>query len=76
VAIRTRTVRTADGRASIEMPVQPWHGAADTAVPPAFGHWLAGRIGGAEAHFPAEDDHGSIHDNHLAEAYEWLRYHI
>ena len=56
--------------------VQPWHGAADTAVPPAFGHWLAGRIGGAEAHFPAEDDHGSIHDNHLAEAYEWLRYHI
>jgi pimeloyl-ACP methyl ester carboxylesterase len=62
--------------ACIEVPVQLWHGEADKAVPPAFGHWLADRIPGVNAHFPAEDDHGSIHDGHLAEAYEWLRCHI
>ncbi len=61
--------------ASIEVPVQLWHGEADKAVPPAFGHWLADRIPRVDAHFPADDDHGSIHDAHLAEAYEWLRRH-
>jgi len=49
---------------------------ADKAVPPAFGHWLAERIPGVDARFPADDDHGSIHDRHLAEAYDWLRCHI
>lgn len=62
--------------ASIRVPVQLWHGEADKAVPPAFGHWLADRIPGVDAHFPADDDHGSIHDSHLAEAYDWLRHHI
>jgi pimeloyl-ACP methyl ester carboxylesterase len=62
--------------ASIAVPVQLWHGEADKAVPPAFGHWLAERIPGVDAHFPADDDHGSIHDRHLAEAYDWLRCHI
>jgi len=59
--------------ADIAVPVQLWHGAQDAAVPPAFGHWLAGRIPGVEAHFMADDDHGSIHDGHLTEAYDWLR---
>ena len=59
--------------AAIRVPVQLWHGEADTAVPPSFGHWLASRIPGVEAHFPEDDDHGSIHDAHLAEAYGWLR---
>jgi pimeloyl-ACP methyl ester carboxylesterase len=62
--------------AGIEVPLQLWHGEADKAVPPAFGHWLADRIPGVDAHFPADDDHGSIHDLHLAEAYERLRHHI
>jgi pimeloyl-ACP methyl ester carboxylesterase len=59
--------------ASITVPIQIWHGELDQAVPPAFGHWLADRIPGAEPHLLAEDDHGSIHDAHLAEAFDWLR---
>jgi pimeloyl-ACP methyl ester carboxylesterase len=59
--------------ASITVPVQIWHGERDDAVPPVFGHWLAERIPGAEAHFEADDDHGSIHDRHLAEAFGWLK---
>lgn len=62
--------------ADITVPVQLWHGEKDAAVPLAFGHWLAGRIPGVETHFMAEDDHGSIHDAHLAEAYDWLRRQI
>jgi pimeloyl-ACP methyl ester carboxylesterase len=58
--------------ASVTVPVQLWHGDRDQAVPPAHGRWLAGQIPGAEAHFPADDDHGSIHDEHLAEAFGWL----
>jgi pimeloyl-ACP methyl ester carboxylesterase len=59
--------------AAITIPVQLWHGERDAAVPPVFGHWLADRIPGVDAHFTAEDDHGSIHDGHLAEAYDWIR---
>jgi pimeloyl-ACP methyl ester carboxylesterase len=62
--------------ADISVPVQLWHGERDPAVPPAFGHWLAERIPAAEPHFMADDDHGSIHDGHLAEAYDWLRQQI
>jgi pimeloyl-ACP methyl ester carboxylesterase len=62
--------------ASIAVPVQLWHGERDAAVPPVFGHWLADRIPHIEAHFAADDDHGSIHDGHLAEAYDWLRRQI
>ena len=67
------------GSADIDVAAQIWAeatGEADNAVPPAFGHWLADRIPGVDAHFPADDDHGSIHDRHLAEAYGWLRHHI
>ncbi len=58
--------------ASIEAPVQLWHGELDVSVPPAHGHWLASRIPAVDARFPATDDHGSIQDGHLAQAYEWL----
>lgn len=59
--------------ASIKVPVQLWHGQQDQAVPPAHGRWLASRIPGVQTHFPGDDDHGSIHDNHLPEAYTWLK---
>jgi len=58
--------------ASIKVPVQLWHGEQDQAVPPAQGRWLAGRIPGVDSRFLADDDHGSIHDKHLPEAYTWL----
>lgn len=35
-----------------------------------------GRIPGVEAQFRADDDHGSTHDGHLAEACDWLRRQI
>ncbi|MGB6455087.1 MAG: alpha/beta hydrolase [Streptosporangiaceae bacterium] len=59
--------------AAISVPVQLWHGERDAAVPPAHGHWLASRIPGADVHLLPGDDHGSIHDDHLVEAYGWLR---
>jgi pimeloyl-ACP methyl ester carboxylesterase len=58
--------------ANITVPVQLWHGENDQAVPPAHGHWFASHIEGLDAHFPADDDHGSIHDGHLDEAYTWI----
>jgi pimeloyl-ACP methyl ester carboxylesterase len=59
--------------AAIGVPVQLWHGGRDAAVPPSHGDWLAGRIPAVEGHLLADEDHGSIHDDHLAEAYGWLR---
>ncbi len=59
--------------AAITVPVQLWHGDDDQAVPPVFGQWLAGHIPGVQAHLLAGEDHASIHDNHLAEAFGWLR---
>lgn len=59
--------------ADISVPVQLWHGGRDAAVPPAHGRWLASQIPAVEAHLLPDDDHGSIHDDHMAEAYGWLR---
>lgn len=59
--------------ADISVPVQLWHGERDTAAPPAHGHWLANRIPGVEAHFPADEDHTDIVANHQGDAFEWLR---
>jgi pimeloyl-ACP methyl ester carboxylesterase len=58
--------------ADISVPVQLWHGERDQAVPSAHGHWLAGQVPGVQAHFLPEDDHGSIQDDHLDEAFGWL----
>jgi pimeloyl-ACP methyl ester carboxylesterase len=60
------------GIGAIRVPVQLWHGARDTAVRPAHGRWLADRIPGAEAHFPAADDHATIEASHFGHAYDWL----
>ncbi len=58
--------------ASIERPVQLWHGEQDASAPPAHGHWLADHIPGVDARFPEDDDHATIEANHRDEAYEWL----
>jgi pimeloyl-ACP methyl ester carboxylesterase len=58
--------------AAIRVPVQLWHGLADAAVPPAHGRWLATRIPGVDAHFPADDDHATIEAAHRGDAYDWL----
>jgi pimeloyl-ACP methyl ester carboxylesterase len=57
---------------TIRVPVQLWHGLADTFVAPGHGRWLAGRIPGVDAHFPEADDHG-VDANHRGEACAWLK---
>jgi pimeloyl-ACP methyl ester carboxylesterase len=57
---------------AIRVPVQLWHGRADTMVPLGHGQWLAGQIPGVDAHFPEADDHG-VEANHCSEACEWLK---
>jgi len=57
---------------AIRVPVQLWHGMADTFVPPAHGRWLADHIPGVDAHFPEADGHG-VEANHCFEACEWLK---
>lgn len=57
---------------ALRVPVQLWHGKRDTSVPAAHGRWLADRIPGVDAHFPADDDHWTIEANHRRAAYEWL----
>src|ERR1022692_698858 len=34
--------------------------------------FAADRIPGVDAHFPADDDHGTIEANHASQAYDWL----
>jgi pimeloyl-ACP methyl ester carboxylesterase len=57
---------------AIRVPVQLWHGQRDTSVRIAHGRWLASRIPGVDAHFPADDDHGTIEARHGPAAYDWL----
>jgi pimeloyl-ACP methyl ester carboxylesterase len=57
---------------AIRVPVQLWHGLGDASIPAAHAKWLADRIPGVEAHFPADDDHGTIEANHASQAYDWL----
>jgi pimeloyl-ACP methyl ester carboxylesterase len=57
---------------TIRVPVQLWHGLGDASIPAAHAKWLADRIPGVDAHFPAGDDHGTIEANHASQAYDWL----
>ena len=57
---------------AIGVPVQLWHGQADASVQVAHGRWLADRIPGVDAHFPAGDDHSTIEESHRLAAYAWL----
>ena len=49
---------------AIRVPVQLWHGQRDASVQVAHGRWLADRIPGVEANFPADDDHWTIEARH------------
>ncbi len=57
---------------AIRVPVQLWHGLGDASIPATHAKWLADRIPGVDAHFPADDDHGTIEAHHASEAYDWL----
>jgi pimeloyl-ACP methyl ester carboxylesterase len=57
---------------AIRVPVQLWHGLGDASIPAAHAKWLADRIPGIDAYFPAGDDHGTIEANHASQAYDWL----
>ena len=57
---------------TLQVPVQLWHGQRDRSVLATHGRWLADRIPGVDAHFPAEDDHVTIEPNHRRAAYDWL----
>jgi pimeloyl-ACP methyl ester carboxylesterase len=57
---------------AIRVPVQLWHGQRDISVQVAHGRWLADRIPGVDAHFPEDDDHGTIEARRLSAAYDWL----
>jgi pimeloyl-ACP methyl ester carboxylesterase len=57
---------------AIRVPVQLWHGLGDASVQAAHGQWLADRIPGVDAHFPADDDHATIEASRGPQAYDWL----
>lgn len=59
--------------ADVKAPVGLWHGLRDTRCPPAHSRWLATRIPHVTAHFPEDDDHTNVEDDHRQAAYAWLR---
>jgi pimeloyl-ACP methyl ester carboxylesterase len=61
---------------AITAPVSLWHGLADQRCPPGHGRWLAGKIPGVTAHFPADDDHTNVERNNRSAAYAWIRERI
>ena len=60
--------------ATIGIPVQLWHGAADKFVPFPHGQWLAGHIPGVEAHLTDTDGHLTLFAR-VPEVHEWLLGH-
>jgi pimeloyl-ACP methyl ester carboxylesterase len=58
---------------AIDRPVLVVHGADDRFVPIAHGHWLAGRIPGAEAWFDDENGHLTLYEGRVLEVHDWLR---
>ncbi len=58
--------------ASIRMPVLLWHGEQDQFVNVAEGRWLAARLPGAEARFPADDGHVSLAEYRIPLVHRWL----
>lgn len=59
--------------ATIEVPVQLWHGEADAAAPVAHGRWLAEQIPTVDAHFLPGANHADIELAALPTALGWLR---
>jgi pimeloyl-ACP methyl ester carboxylesterase len=60
---------------AIRVPVQLWHGLADTTVAPGHGRWLAGQIPGVDGQFTEADGHG-VDANHRSDACEWLKQQV
>jgi pimeloyl-ACP methyl ester carboxylesterase len=57
---------------AITVPVAVWQGEQDMMVPAAHGRWLAGHVGGAEAHLPEQEGHLTLLANRIGEIQEWL----
>jgi pimeloyl-ACP methyl ester carboxylesterase len=60
---------------TVQAPVAPWHGLRDTSPPAAHSRWLAERIPGVTAHYPAAEDHSNVEENNRAAAIDWVRSH-
>lgn len=58
--------------ASIEVPVQIWHGEQDKFVPFAHGEWLASHVPHAEAHLEKDEGHLSLFVRKVPEVLSWL----
>lgn len=58
--------------ASIQVPVQIWHGRHDKFVPFSHGEWLASRVPHAEAHLEKDEGHLSLFVRRIPEVHEWL----
>ena len=58
--------------AAITVPVAVWQGEQDLMVPGAHGRWLAGHVGGAEAHLPEQEGHLTLFANRIGEIQGWL----
>jgi pimeloyl-ACP methyl ester carboxylesterase len=56
----------------ISIEVHLWHGEADRVVPPAMGHYLAGKIPNCRAKFIPGEGHFSLLPNHAQEILETL----
>ena len=54
-------------------PVLLLQGGRDLMVPPAHGEWLGRHVPGADVHFPDEDGHLTVGENHRGEVLDWLR---
>lgn len=57
---------------SIRCPLLLWHGEQDQFVRVAEGRWLAARIPGVEARFPADDGHVSLAEYRIPLVHRWL----
>jgi pimeloyl-ACP methyl ester carboxylesterase len=58
--------------ATIEVPLQVWHGQHDQFVPFAHGKWLAAHLPRADAHLEAEEGHVSLFERRIPDVHEWL----
>ena len=62
--------------AAISIPVQVWQGGQDLMVPRSHGEWLGRHVPGADVHFPDEDGHLTVGENHRGEVLDWLAGHF
>jgi pimeloyl-ACP methyl ester carboxylesterase len=58
--------------ASIQVPVQIWHGRQDKFVPVTHGEWLASHIPHAEAHLEKNEGHSSLGMRRIPDVQSWL----